>query len=110
MKGGRRERREALGVEFAIGRWPTTDGISPSQRIRLRDSFVVAPTYIPPLSFALDEAKLVVGSFAGEIITPADFDGLQTKLGGEGRTLVHFVCHGQDEETEAELLRSEDRD
>lgn len=108
MKDGRRQQREALGTEFCIGRWPNTDGISPSQKIPLLDSFVVAPAYVPPLSFALAEAKLVVDSFAGEMVTPADFNGIQQALGGQGKTLVHFVCHGQDEETEAEVIKSGD--
>jgi hypothetical protein len=108
MKDGRRQQRGALGTEFSIGRWPTPDGISPSQKIPLVDSFVVAPTYVPPLPFALAEAKLVLDSFAGEMITPADFDGIEQTLGRQGKTLVHFVCHGQDEETEDEFIKSED--
>jgi hypothetical protein len=107
-KDGRRQLREALGAEFLIGRWPTTDGISPSQKIPLRDSFVIAPRYTPPLSFALSEVKLVSDSFAGELIEPAVFDRIEQKLGSRGKTLVHFVCHGQDEETETEAIKSED--
>ncbi len=99
---GKTQSRDALGTEFSIGRWPTPDGISPSQSIPLRDSFVIAPTYSPPLPISADEAKLVADSFAGEIIKPADFDSIKKNLGGQGKTLVHFVCHGQDEETQAE--------
>ncbi len=109
MVRGKRQQRDALGTEFSVGRWPTTDGTSPSQKIPLLDSFVVAPTYVPPLAFARAEAQLVLDCFAGEMITPADFDGIQQKLGGQGRSLIHFVCHGQDEETEAEVIRSADK-
>lgn len=107
-KDGRRQMRGALGAEFLIGRWPTPHGVSPAQKIPLRDSFVIAPKYTPPLAFALSEAKLVTDSFAGEAIEPADFNGIEQKLGSKGKTLVHFVCHGQDEETETEAIRSGD--
>ena len=108
-KNGRREQREqALGTEFSIGRWPITDGTSPDQHIPLVDSFVVAPAYVPPLAFALDEAKLVTESFPGEMITPADFNAIERKLGGQGRTIVHFVCHGEDEtEDFVQIIRLE---
>lgn len=107
FKDGRRQQREALGAEFLVGRWPTPYGVSPAQKIPLRDSFVIAPKYTPPLSFALSEAKLVVDSFAGEAIDPADFDSIEKKLGTQGKTLVHFVCHGEDEQTEIDAVKSE---
>lgn len=107
-KDGRRQSRAALGAEFLIGRWPTPDSISPSQKIPLRDSLVIAPKYTPPLSFAISEAKLVSDSFNGEMVEPADFDGVAAKLGSRGKTLVHFVCHGEDEETEIGAVKSED--
>jgi hypothetical protein len=102
------ERRKALGVEFSVGRWPTEDAVSATQKIPLVNSFIIAPTYTPPLSFSADEAKFVKDSFDGELITPADYAGIKLRLSGEGRTLVHFVCHGQDEETQAELITSGD--
>lgn len=107
FKDGHRQQREALGAEFLVGRWPTPYSVSPAQKIPLRDSFVIAPKYTPPLSFALSEAKMVVDSFAGEAIDPADFDSIEKKLGTQGKTLVHFVCHGEDEQTEIDAVRSE---
>ena len=107
-KDGRRQTRDALGAEFLIGRWPTPNGISPSQKIPLRDSFVIAPNYTPPLSFAISEAKLVSDAFNGVSIAPADFDGVTVTLGRLGKTLLHFVCHGEDEETEIDAIRSEE--
>jgi len=109
IKSGKREQRDALGTEFCIGRWPIPDGTSPAQQIPLRDSFVVAPVYVPPLAFAADEAKLVVDNFHGEMIAPADFDGIEQKLGSQGKTLVHFICHGEDEETQdfVQIIRLE---
>jgi hypothetical protein len=105
-KGGQLQKRDALGTDFLIGRWLSAAGVSPKPRIPLIDSFVVAPTYAPPLSFALAEAAIVVDSFAGEIIAPADFDHITRKLGGQGKTLIHIVCHGEDEETQADLVRN----
>lgn len=107
VKNGHREQRAALGTEFCIGRWPVANGISPVQRIPLRDSFVVAPAYVPPLEFAADEAKSVADSFAGEVIKPADFARIEAKLGGQGRTLVHFVCHGEDAPNFVQIIRLE---
>jgi hypothetical protein len=103
-KNGLDDAKRALGVEFSVGRWPTPDAISARQKIPLVDSFVIAPIYTTPLSFAADEAKLVADSFAGELIVPADYDGIRQQLAREGRTLVHFVCHGQDEETQNEAI------
>jgi len=96
---GKRQQRGALGTEFSFGRWPTPYGISARQKIPLVDSFVISPVYAPPLSFTQDEANLVKNSFAGEIITPANFDNIEKNLGGQGKSLVHFCCHGEDQET-----------
>jgi hypothetical protein len=109
IKDGRRQQREALGTEFLIGRWPSPDSVSPLPHINLVDSFVIAPVYTPPLPFAQVEAVMVADIFQGEIIAPADFDSITQKLGGVGKTLIHFVCHGEDENTQAEVIRDPDR-
>ncbi len=107
-KDGRRQQREALGAEFLVGRWPSPDGVSPTPFIDLVDSFVIAPVYTPPLSFAGAEAAMVADCVRGDIIAPADFDGISEAFASGGRTLVHFVCHGEDEETQAEAIRGPD--
>jgi CHAT domain len=109
LKDGRRQQREALGTEFLVGRWPSPDSVSPLPRIDLIDSFVIAPVYAPPLSFSQSEAAMVADSFKGEIVAPADFDSITQKLGRVGKTLIHFVCHGEDEDTQAEVIRDPDR-
>jgi CHAT domain-containing protein len=76
----------------------------------LVDSFVISPVYAPPLSFAQDEAKLVKDSFAGEIITPANFDNIEKNLGSQGKSLVHFCCHGEDQETLIAAIGSRNED
>jgi kumamolisin len=109
VKDGRRQQRKALGTEFLVGRWPSPDSVSPLPHIDLVDSFVVAPVYDPPLAFALAEAAMVADSFKGEIIAPADFDSVTHNLGRVGKTIIHFVCHGEDEETQAEAIRDPGR-
>jgi len=52
---------------------------------------------------------MVADSFEGEIIAPADFDSVTQKLGRVGKTIIHLVCHGEDEETQAEVIRDPDR-
>jgi hypothetical protein len=109
MKDGRRQQREALGTEFLVGRWPSPDNVSPLPHIDLVDSFVIAPVYTPPLSFAQAEAAMVADSFQGVIIAPADFDSITQELSRVGKTLIHFICHGEDEDTQAEVIRDPDR-
>jgi CHAT domain len=109
IKDGRRQQRDALGTEFLVGRWPSPDSVSPLPHIDLVDSFVIAPVYSPPLSFAQAEAAMVADSFQGEIITPAEFDRITQELSRVGKTLIHFVCHGEDEDTLAEVIRDPDR-
>ncbi len=93
------EERPALGVEFQLGRWTDTRVIAPSPKIQLRDSFVVAPAYVGNriLKNSNAEAEMVLKNYPGDRIAPANFSGIQTKLGSEGRSLVHFICHGDDD-------------
>lgn len=107
-RDGRRQQREALGAEFLVGRWPSPDSISPPPYIDLVDSFVIAPVYAPPLSFAGAEAAMVADCVRGDIIAPVDFDSITEAFSSGGRTLVHFVCHGEDEQTQVEAIRGPD--
>lgn len=93
------EERPALGVEFQIGRWTSDQVISPARRIILQDSFVIAPVYSGSqrLQNSDVEAAMVLRSYRGERIAPADFGTIETRLGSEARTLVHFICHGNDD-------------
>ncbi|WP_198031666.1 CHAT domain-containing protein [Bradyrhizobium sp. Ec3.3] len=93
------EERPALGVEFQVGRWTDTRVIAPSSKIQLRDCFVVAPAYPGSckLAFSDNEAAMVLARYSGDKIEPADFATIQSRLGTEARTLVHFICHGDDD-------------
>jgi hypothetical protein len=97
---GTPDRHPPLGVEFAVGRWVSDDYLSPSIRVRLADSYVVAPRYPgpkpKPLANAANEAQLVLGAFPGTRIDPVDLQTLDRTFATGGRSLVHFVCHGAD--------------
>jgi hypothetical protein len=110
------EEREALGVEFAVGRWtPKTQeedaNISPPQRIRLRDSLVIAPQYSgnKVLKHAPAEADYVCQHFPGRKITPAEFDQIDRDLKDKGVSLLHFVCHGSSKVVVQEIYLESDQ-
>jgi hypothetical protein len=94
--GKDREKRDPLGVEFAIGRWVTGDMVMPSQRIDVVDSYVFAPRYTgaKELPKAAAEAEYVCEHLNGEVIEPGDFGPLEQKFAQRGVALAHFACHG----------------
>jgi hypothetical protein len=91
------EPRRALGVEFAIGRTPSRDYMTPPQIVPLQESWVFAPKYrgpVPaPLVNAIQEADFVTNRFRGDLVAPANFAGFENAM-QQPRSLVHFVCHG----------------
>ena len=91
------ERREPLGVEFAVGRWVDPDHKAPKQQRPIEDSYVFAPVYASPLAKAEEEAEWVCGHFNGQAVSPADRDHLDTMLAQKPVGLVHFVAHGKSE-------------
>ena len=91
-----REEREALGVEFVIGRWVHPGHRSPKQHDPIGDSYVVAPTYpVRPLKTSADEAAWVCDRFAGTTVTPAEQARLDEMLRERPVGLLHFVAHGK---------------
>lgn len=100
VNGGRHEDREKpLGVEFDVGRWTDRRIIAPPRDITLLDSHVVAPTYRSEMALekAGAEAAMVIAHYPGDVVSPADFETVAWTLGTVGRSLIHFVCHGDDE-------------
>jgi hypothetical protein len=96
---GTSETRQALGVEFKVGRWPRDDHQSPPVTVPLKDSYVIAPVYDgepAPLLNAADEVALVIAAVPGVKIDPADLKNIKKQLATGGRSLLHFVCHGAD--------------
>lgn len=94
---GGREERPPLGVEFAVGRWVSSSCTSGPQRIRLRESIIVAPEYegADYLRHARAEAAFVKEHFEGTYVEPATFEGLHESLGSRRPGVVHLVCHGK---------------
>jgi CHAT domain len=107
---GEDEQRDPLGVEFLVSRWTSREHILAPQRIPLKDSWVVAPTD-SKLANAEDEARLVLQELPGERIAPASIDALDQELGKQGRSLLHFICHGEsgDDGGQALLMEKKER-
>jgi hypothetical protein len=73
--------------------------IAPPRSISLRDSFVIAPLYEGKklLKNSDSEAAMVLTRYAGERITPVTFARIEERLGSQSRTLIHIICHGEDD-------------
>jgi hypothetical protein len=96
--GGVLETRGALGAEFAVGRWVTSNYVSPPQEIAISQTYIVAPNYPPKkqLPNAALEASMLQKLFSpSAIITPALVKNIDKVLAAGGTTLLHFVCHGK---------------
>jgi hypothetical protein len=104
--------RQPLGVEFRVGRWIAADAVAPTQQIALVDSYVIAPKYNDrrDLEFAPEEADMVVRTYSGESIQPVLFAQIERRFKGEGRSLVHFVCHGKDNENGLQTIYLENNE
>lgn len=110
---GTTEQRQALGIEFAVGRWISSDYQSSRQRITLTDSRVFAPVYKEktgptPLAHSAEESAMVRKEFSGEEIDPADFTGFEHAMAGGARSLIHFVCHGKSAKAGAQTIYVQD--
>jgi CHAT domain len=106
---GEDEQRDPLGVEFRIGRWTSREHIAAPQRIALRDSWVVAPRD-SQLKDAEEEAGMVLREIPGERIDPACVEGLEQAFTRQGRTLLHFVCHGKSGAAGGQALEMENEE
>jgi hypothetical protein len=116
-RSGEDEQRQPLGVEFLIGRWTSRQHVAAPQHIPIRDSWVIAPRD-SELANAEEEAAMVLREIPGVRIDPACIGGLEAEFAQQGRTLLHFVCHGKsgsggqvlelenDEELETSYLRA----
>jgi CHAT domain len=88
--------RDPLGVEFNIGRWQQEHRPFHIQSVPLTNPRVIAPEYQgrQKLEKAKDEADFVCKHFSGALITPAQFNEIDSQLRDWHGTLLHFVCHG----------------
>ena len=105
------EQRDALGVEFIIGRFVGPGHRSPKQNDVIDASYIVAGTkYIRQkrLKTAADEAKWVADRFDGTIVTPASRAGLDKLLEERAVGLLHFVAHGKSDPKAPQLLVLDD--
>ncbi len=108
LPNGELEQREALGVEFVIGRWVHPGHRSPKQQAPIEDSYVVAPEYpVRPLKTSADEAAWVCERFAGVTVTPAEQARLDEMLSDRPVGLLHFVAHGKSDPQTPQILMLE---
>jgi CHAT domain-containing protein len=107
--GGGLEMREPLGVECAVGRWVTSDHISPPQSLPLIDSRTFAPAYqgSDTLKHAEDEIAFVRKRFPGDRIEPGKFKPLAKFKGGRAVNLLHLVCHGEASRNGSQAIKLE---
>jgi hypothetical protein len=104
------ERREPLGVEFAIGRWVRRDNQPGELHVALAEAHVLAPDYGDErrnLPNAEAEAQFVCERFNGTRIDPASVERFDAVLGAQPRPLIHFIGHGV---TTGESGAAEDRE
>jgi CHAT domain-containing protein len=103
---------DPLGVQLAVGRWHRNTLVSPTQQIRLRSSYVLAPRYTGgrQLAFSAAEAAYVCEHFNGERIDPVRFEHLEAVLASGGADLLHFVCHGESDRSGVPVLLLEEPD
>jgi CHAT domain len=105
LPNGELEQREALGVEFALGRWVHPDHRSPKQQDPIEDSYVVAPDYrVRKLATSSEEAKWVCDRFSGVAVSPAMQERLEELFAERAVGLVHFIAHGKSQPGEAQTL------
>jgi CHAT domain-containing protein len=99
------ERRAALGVEFAVGRWHRRDQQAPPQRLPLADPLVIAPRYEATLSLLRteEEAQLVVATMGGRRLAPATLQSLDEALRHAPAGLIHFAGQANRQEGSATL-------
>lgn len=103
---------EPLGVTYVLGRWVDGGIKSPLRKLPLKGSLVVAPVYATRdfLKNSANEAAFVLKTFPGDQVRPADYEGTVQKLASAERSLVHFVCHGKDQERGIQRLLLENND
>lgn len=87
--------RDALGADYAIGRWP--EHAVPSQHLKLGSALVIAPVYrrARQLAAADEEAARVSSVLEGRRLEPANVASLETALATRGADVIHFVGHAE---------------
>lgn len=111
LPSGARDQRDALGVEFVIGRWVHPGHRSPKQQDRIDDSYVLAPTRyrrFRPLQKAPEEAEWVSERFRGTVVEPAIRVRLDEMLRERPVGLLHFIAHGKADPNEPQTLLLDD--
>jgi hypothetical protein len=99
--GALMDSEDALGAQYAIGRWVGSDGSAPPQMIPLTSSSIVAPRYVGAraLRHAATEAAAVAQRFAGDPpVSPVTFETVESHIRERLGQLLHIACHGRDDD------------
>ncbi|MCY1065589.1 CHAT domain-containing protein [Nannocystis sp. RBIL2] len=81
-------------------------------KIRVRNAYVVAPDYPPPSALRASPAEQATlqALFAARLLEPGAQDVLDLVQRGGSFDLLHFICHGELTDGDAELLLGAVRD
>ena len=105
LPNGDLDQREALGVDYIVGRWVHDGHRSPKQQEPIEDAYVVAPVYrVRELKTSPAESEWVCSKFSGVAVTPADGTRLDAMLAERPVGLLHFIAHGKSDPTAPQTL------
>lgn len=99
-----------LGAQYSVGRW-VHSAVAPTSVLAVSESQIVAPQYDAErtLPQSQPEAAAVIATIGGRVVTPASFEDVSAALISQS-SLLHFVCHGEDEGTSGQALLLDDND
>ena len=88
--------REALGVEFVVGRWTTDRNTSAAQTLEFEPGWIIAPAYKGDDALPNTEIEIRYLSDLGvKRIKPAEYEKLREILLDQPLSLLHFAGHGK---------------
>jgi len=89
-----------LALDCAISRGLLGEYPKLRRVVPLVDSIVVAPTYRANrvLKHSSDEASAITHEYPGEATNPTSYEELQAFFADRRASLLHFICHGRNEE------------
>lgn len=103
------DRPQALGVEFAVGRWVRGDATSPPQTLPVSNSLLIAAHY-EDADYALDpatERAVLEQRFNCRQLEHVTWEYFEEHLEDNAASLLHFVCHGAADSGDSTLFFDE---
>jgi hypothetical protein len=95
-KGIGETRRNALGVDYLIGRWIHEGHLVAPGSLSVEGGCVIRPDYDEgDLPSAKTEAKFICKNLGGKEFTPATYEELKARIDEKIAPLFHFAGHGR---------------